>query len=74
MLISFANTLKLICAFVFAYAIIPFSHDDAHMILTLPFEIRTNFCEKENKSEYSTCFDFSLYNELSMCNGIDKLS
>ena len=33
-LISFAITSKLICAFVFAYAKIQFSHDAAHLIYT----------------------------------------
>ena len=32
-LISFAVTAKLICVFVFAYAKIRFSHNEAHMIL-----------------------------------------
>ena len=34
-LISFAVTAKLICAFVFAYAEILFSHDAAHSIKTV---------------------------------------
>ena len=34
-LISFAVTAKLICVFVFAYAKIRFSHDAAHISLTL---------------------------------------
>ena len=38
-LISFAATVKLICAFVFAYAKIRFSHDAAHLILENEVEI-----------------------------------
>ena len=38
-LISFAVTAKLICGFVFAYAKIQFSHDEAHISLFRIFEI-----------------------------------
>ena len=38
-LISFAVTAKLICVFVFAYAKIRFSHDEAHITLKLMEEI-----------------------------------
>ena len=39
-LISFAVTTKLICVFVFAYAISRFSHDMAHMMVPVIYLIQ----------------------------------
>ena len=66
-LIRFAVTAKLICAFVFAYAEIRFSHDAAHFILkietfrfiaqviSISSRLKKNcLCDRENQS--TVCF------------------
>ena len=47
-LISFAVTVKLICVFVFAYAKIQFSHNEAHMKIIKPHhEYKTHLLDLE---------------------------
>ena len=58
-LISFAVTAKLICAFVFAYAKIRFSHDKAHVLNSIAAVSRIH--EILNKESDKTFVQASQY-------------
>ena len=71
-MISFAVTAKLICAFVFAEAIIPFSHDAAQLTKdnTIRAFLRTNHLTASMYSEYlvlSSYFFLFFHEYITLC-------